>query len=101
MSPILGRSISSYVFVEGKEDTITQAEMKLRNTDITQPAMLAVNVSLLRVLGKFGFKPDMVIGHSLGEYAGERSSPNSGAGYGQRPAWRCGGRAGIDVDEQW
>ncbi len=41
----------------------------MRNTDITQPALLAVHVSLLRVLEKFGFKPDMVIGHSLGEYA--------------------------------
>ncbi len=69
MTPILGRPISSYVFVDGKEDAITQAELKLRNTDITQPALLAVHVSLLRVLDKFGFKPDMVIGHSLGEYA--------------------------------
>ena len=69
MTPILGRPISSYVFVDGKEDAIAQAELKLRSTDITQPALLAVHVSLLRVLEKFGFKPDMVIGHSLGEYA--------------------------------
>jgi malonyl CoA-acyl carrier protein transacylase len=69
MMPILGKPISSYVFVEGKEDAITQAELRLRSTDITQPALLAVHVSLLRILNKFGFKPDMVIGHSLGEYA--------------------------------
>ena len=69
MTPILGRPISSYVFVDGKEDAITQAELKLRSTDITQPALLAVHVSMLRVLAKYGFKPDMVIGHSLGEYA--------------------------------
>ncbi len=69
MTPILGRPISSYVFVDGKDDAITQAELKLRSTEITQPALLAVHVSLLRVLAKFGFKPDMVIGHSLGEYA--------------------------------
>ncbi len=68
MTPILGRSISSYVFVEGNDDAITQAELKLRNTDITQPALLAVHVSLLRVMQKFGFSPDMVMGHSLGEY---------------------------------
>jgi malonyl CoA-acyl carrier protein transacylase len=68
MTPILGRPISSYVFVDGKDDVITQAELRLRNTDITQPALLAVHVSILRVLEKFGFKPDMVIGHSLGEY---------------------------------
>jgi malonyl CoA-acyl carrier protein transacylase len=69
MTPILGRPISSYVFVDGKDDTITQAELKLRSTEITQPALLAVHVSLLRVLAKYGFKPDLVIGHSLGEYA--------------------------------
>jgi acyl transferase domain-containing protein len=55
--------------VEGEDDAITQAELKLRSTDITQPALLAVHVSLLRVLEKYGFNPDMVIGHSLGEYA--------------------------------
>ncbi len=69
MTPILGRSISSYVFVDGKDDALAQAELKLRSTDITQPAMLAAHVSLLRVLSKYGFTPDMVIGHSLGEYA--------------------------------
>ncbi len=69
MTPILGRPISSYVFVDGKEDAITRAELKLRSTDITQPALLAVHVAMLRVLAKYGFKPDMVIGHSLGEYA--------------------------------
>jgi acyl transferase domain-containing protein len=31
--------------------------------------VLTANVALLRVLEKFGFNPDMVIGHSLGEYA--------------------------------
>ena len=69
MTPILGRPLSSYVFVDGKEDAITRAELKLRCTDITQPALLAVHVAMLRVLAKYGFMPDMVIGHSLGEYA--------------------------------
>jgi len=69
MTPILGRPISSYVFVDGKEDVISQAELRLRSTEITQPALLAVHVSMLRVLAKYGFKPDLVIGHSLGEYA--------------------------------
>jgi malonyl CoA-acyl carrier protein transacylase len=69
MAPILGRPISSYVFVDGKDDVIAQAELRLRSTEITQPALLAVHVSMLRVLAKYGFKPDLVIGHSLGEYA--------------------------------
>ena len=49
--------------------SLAEAEKALRNTEITQPAMLTANVALLRVMDKFGFQPDMVIGHSLGEYA--------------------------------
>lgn len=69
MTPILGRSLTSYIYVEGDEASLKQAEENLRNTTITQPAVLTANVALLRVMQKFGFQPDMVIGHSLGEYA--------------------------------
>jgi len=69
MTPILGKPLTGYIFVDGDEAAQAQAEKELRNTAITQPAMLTVNVALMRVLNKFGFQPDMVIGHSLGEYA--------------------------------
>ncbi len=69
MTPILGRSISSYIFVDGDEAAMSKAEKELRDTTITQPALLAVNVALLRLLGQFGIQADMVLGHSLGEYA--------------------------------
>lgn len=69
MLPILGKPLTSYIFVDGDENTLAQAEKELRNTTITQPAMLTANVALLRVLQKYGFEPDYVIGHSLGEYA--------------------------------
>ncbi|HZW03473.1 MAG TPA: acyltransferase domain-containing protein, partial [Anaerolineaceae bacterium] len=69
MTPILGRSLTSYIFADGDEEAIKQAEIALKNTTITQPAVLTANVAMMRLLGKFGFKPDMVIGHSLGEYA--------------------------------
>lgn len=69
MTPILGRPLTSYIYVEGDEESIKQAEAALRDTAITQPAMLTANVALLRLMEKFGFKPDFVIGHSLGEYA--------------------------------
>jgi malonyl CoA-acyl carrier protein transacylase len=69
MTPILGKPLTSFIFVEGDEATIAKAEIDLRNTTITQPAMLTANIALMRLMGKFGFKPDMVIGHSLGEYA--------------------------------
>jgi malonyl CoA-acyl carrier protein transacylase len=69
MTPILGRSLTSYILVDGDESVLGQAEKDLKNTAITQPAVLTANVALLRLAAKYGFKPDMVIGHSLGEYA--------------------------------
>jgi malonyl CoA-acyl carrier protein transacylase len=69
MTPILGRSLTSFIYVEGDEGALAQAEKDLKNTAITQPAMLTANVALLRLMNKYGFEPDMVIGHSLGEYA--------------------------------
>ena len=69
MTPILGRSLTSYIYVDGDEAALAEAEKALRNTEITQPAMLTANVAMLRLMKRFGFEPDMVIGHSLGEYA--------------------------------
>ncbi|HWQ04001.1 MAG TPA: SDR family NAD(P)-dependent oxidoreductase [Longilinea sp.] len=69
MTPILGRPLTSYIYVDGDPDAVAQAENDLKNTEITQPAVLTANVALLRLMKKFGFEPDLVIGHSLGEYA--------------------------------
>lgn len=69
MTPILGRSLTSFIYIKGDDEALAQAEKDLKNTAITQPAMLTANVALLRLMQKYGFEPDMVIGHSLGEYA--------------------------------
>jgi len=69
MTPILGKSLTSYIFMEGDEAALAQGEKNLKDTTITQPAMLTANVAMLRLMKKFGFRPDYVIGHSLGEYA--------------------------------
>ncbi|MEZ4770264.1 MAG: SDR family NAD(P)-dependent oxidoreductase [Caldilineales bacterium] len=45
-----------------------QAERDLMQTAITQPAMLTVDTAIYKLLGEYGFGPDMVMGHSLGEY---------------------------------
>jgi len=42
---------------------------KLRMTEITQPAVLAVSVAAARVLQEKGVVPQFVAGHSLGEYS--------------------------------
>ena len=69
MEPLLGKPLTHYIYAEGDEASLKEAEQKLKDTTITQPAVLTANVALLRLLEKYGFKPDMVIGHSLGEYA--------------------------------
>ncbi len=69
MTPILGRPLTSFIYTNGSDEELKQAEQELKNTAITQPAMLTANVAVMRVLNKYGVYPDMVIGHSLGEYA--------------------------------
>ena len=69
MTPILGRPLTAYIYTDGGEQEIKQAENELKNTAITQPAVLTANVAILRILQKYGIEPDLVMGHSLGEYA--------------------------------
>ncbi len=69
MTPLLGQPLTHYIYAEGDEASLKAAELKLKDTTITQPAVLTANVALLRLLQKYGFHADMVIGHSLGEYA--------------------------------
>jgi len=57
----LGYALSQVCF-EGPEE-------KLRLTEITQPAILTASVAAWRVLKENGFAPDLLAGHSLGEYS--------------------------------
>ncbi|MCP4353311.1 MAG: SDR family NAD(P)-dependent oxidoreductase [Desulfobacterales bacterium] len=49
-----------------KEEKAIQEEI-LRNTDIAQPAIGAVSAAMLKILERFGLKPDATCGHSYGE----------------------------------
>jgi acyl transferase domain-containing protein/NAD(P)-dependent dehydrogenase (short-subunit alcohol dehydrogenase family)/acyl carrier protein len=70
MTPILGKPLTQYVFFERQaSNEIKRAEKELTQTAICQPAMLTLDVAIYRLLAEYGFKPDMVMGHSLGEYA--------------------------------
>ncbi len=42
---------------------------KLQPTENTQPAIFTVSIAILQVLTEKGVKPDVVVGHSFGEYA--------------------------------
>ena len=69
MTPLLGRSLSSYIFVDGDDPAaVRELEQQLTSTEITQPAVLATDLALTRLLGSYGIGADMVMGHSLGEY---------------------------------
>ena len=69
MEPILGKPLSDYIFVDGDDKAaVKQANVALMQTEITQPALIATDIALSRLLQTYGFAPDMVMGHSLGEY---------------------------------
>jgi acyl transferase domain-containing protein/acyl carrier protein len=70
MGSLLDKPLSEYFLVDADDpERIAQAELELRATEITQPAVLTVDESLTRMLAAYGVAPDMVMGHSLGEYA--------------------------------
>jgi [acyl-carrier-protein] S-malonyltransferase len=70
----LGEKLSALCF-EGPEE-------KLKLTANTQPSILAVSAAAAAVLARHGIAPDLVAGHSLGEYsalvaAGAVSAPDA------------------------
>ncbi|WP_230470482.1 type I polyketide synthase [Lujinxingia vulgaris] len=70
MLPVLGRRLSEVIdpgVLEGAEAE-RRAFAALTQTEITQPAVLTADIALYRLLGELGIVPQMVAGHSLGEY---------------------------------
>lgn len=57
----LGFPISKLCFEGPDED--------LKRTENTQPALLTVSTAAFRVLEELGYRPEVVAGHSLGEYS--------------------------------
>lgn len=69
MQPLVGKPLSAFIFLdEADEQSLALAEENLKQTAITQPAVLTAEVALARLIGAYGITPDMVMGHSLGEY---------------------------------
>lgn len=58
---VMGYALSELCF-EGPAD-------RLRDTDVCQPALLATSIAAWRVAHEAGLRPDLVMGHSLGEFA--------------------------------
>ena len=69
MTPLLGKPLSEFIFVDKADaGAVAKAEDDLRQTAITQPAVLATDLALTRLLAAYGITPDFTMGHSLGEY---------------------------------
>jgi malonyl CoA-acyl carrier protein transacylase len=67
MEPLLGRPLTGFI---ERNPALTEEEQfeALRATEISQPATLTVDTAILRLLAAWGLAPDVVAGHSLGEY---------------------------------
>ena len=65
-----GTRLSHFIFPRAAYDEAerSRATEALTNTDIAQPALGAVEVALLRLMRGLGIEPDMVAGHSYGEF---------------------------------
>ncbi len=69
MTPLLGKPLSDFIFVDpNNAEAVAKAEEDLRQTEITQPTVLTIDLALTRLLAAYGIQPDMTMGHSLGEY---------------------------------
>ncbi|HEU5336754.1 MAG TPA: acyltransferase domain-containing protein, partial [Terriglobales bacterium] len=69
MTPLLGKPLTKFIFIDATDAAaVVKAEDDLRQTAITQPAVLATDMALTRLLAAYGVQPDFTMGHSLGEY---------------------------------
>ena len=69
MTPLLGKPLSEFIFVDPTDaSAVRKAEEDLRQTAITQPAVIASDIAMTRLLAAYGIQPDMTMGHSVGEY---------------------------------
>ncbi|MBC7690584.1 MAG: amino acid adenylation domain-containing protein [Methylotenera sp.] len=69
LKPVLGRDLKDWVFLDTKDPALAnEAAAALRSTEITQPALFALEYSLAQLWLSWGIKPTALIGHSVGEF---------------------------------
>ncbi|MDD4003671.1 MAG: SDR family NAD(P)-dependent oxidoreductase [Elusimicrobiaceae bacterium] len=50
-------------------EQLEKHEHAIKQTEMTQPAVLTADLAMMRLITSYGIKPHMLMGHSLGEYA--------------------------------
>ncbi|MFA6578616.1 MAG: SDR family NAD(P)-dependent oxidoreductase [Elusimicrobiota bacterium] len=70
MTPRIGK-LTDILFSKPGEsaEALAERQERMRQTEVTQPAVLTADIALLRLLRSYGVEADVVYGHSLGEYA--------------------------------
>jgi acyl transferase domain-containing protein/NADPH:quinone reductase-like Zn-dependent oxidoreductase/acyl carrier protein len=68
VADVLDRPLLEVVFGAGSDGNTADAET-LQQTRYAQPAIFAVEMGLARLWQSWGFEPDVVLGHSVGQYA--------------------------------
>ena len=97
-----GETLSSFVLRSNlTKEEMKDAEEKLKRTEYTQPAMLTADLAIERALNDHGLNPDMVAGHSLGEYAALMSAGIMDMDSALRAAAARGTEMGsVEIDDQ-
>jgi acyl transferase domain-containing protein len=68
VNEILPRPLLEVLFATDRE-TGGEAGQRLKHTSFAQPALFAVEMGLSRLWQSWGVEPDVVLGHSVGQYA--------------------------------
>ena len=70
------KTLAEFVFPRGaySDDEKTAARQALTQTDVAQPALGAVAVGLLRLMQGLGLQPEMLAGHSYGEFVAQHAA---------------------------
>jgi acyl transferase domain-containing protein/aryl carrier-like protein len=65
LKPNLGTDLRDLLYPDHEEPAASEA---LKQTSVAQPALFVVEYALARLLMAWGVRPQMMIGHSIGEY---------------------------------
>jgi acyl transferase domain-containing protein/NAD(P)H-dependent flavin oxidoreductase YrpB (nitropropane dioxygenase family) len=71
-----GRALGEFIYPRGaySDADKSAAQAALTQTDVAQPALGAVEVGLLRLAQSLGLAPDMLAGHSYGEFVAQHAA---------------------------